>query len=493
MKVILYNFKKRRNSTARPTGGSEYDCILKKDTSVLEPSIELNVGVLTNMSTYNYAYMPDFRRYYYIAWEFRDALWVANCTVDVMATLRGDIGAANLYILRAANAYNSTVVDTNYAITTQTSSEVFDGTCPWIRYDASSAGGSTGGFYVIGIVGAGDNGAVTYYGMDKLYFQQFCKKLYHTTDWLNIDWEEVVGLSEQILKTLVNPAQYIVSAKWFPLDVYGAGIPITDTVKIGWWDLKQQCYIVNFPILQYHLGAFQFPRHPQAPSLHGDYLDYKPYSYFYFYTAPFGIIEVDHSDYRHGDSVVNVDVMIDIITGEAELQFRDKFQKMVNKVKVPFAVDVPILQMTIDIGSALGSTVEMASGVLSGAGLIASGLSTVFPHRTVANVTQGTSNIINSITEGIGGNISALNPQSTIVNQQSSYADFINNTWEFRSKHFLVTQLSRENIGQCLCETRNIASLGGFILPAETGCVLGGSKEEGDAARAIMSGGFYYE
>lgn len=493
MKVILYSFKKRRNSTARPGGGTEFDCILKKDTTVSNPAIELNVGVTTNMSGYNYAQIPDFQRYYYVEWEYKDSLWVAHCTVDVMATLKGDIGAANLYILRAANAYNTTIIDSNYAITSQTTSEVKDGMCPWIRYDSSSAGGSTGGFYVVGIAGAGDDGAVTYYGMDKLYFQQFCKKLYNTTDWLNIDWDEVVGISEQVLKALVNPGQYIVSAKWYPLDVYGVGIPMTDTIKFGWWDLRQQCYIVNFPTLLYHLGTVNFPRHPQAPTLHGDYLDYKPYSYFYFYTAPFGIIEIDHSDYRHGDSIVNIDVLIDMITGEAELQFKDKFQKMVKKVKVPFAVDVPILQMTIDIGSALGSSIESFSGVLSGAGQIASGLLSVRPNYMVSSITGGTSQVINSMVDGIGGNISALNPQSSIINQQSSYADFRDNNWEFRSKHFMVSPLSRQNIGQVLAETRNVASLGGYMLPGEVGCVLGGNKEEANEARAIMSGGFYYE
>lgn len=491
MEVILYSFKKRRNSTAVPSGGTSFDCILKKSSTVCNADIELNVGVTTRMSQYNYARIPNFGRYYYVEWEYQDSLWIAHMAVDVMASFRSDIGAANLYILRAANAFNSTITDNFYSITSQITTEVLDGMCPWIRYDAGSAGGSTGGFYVLGIAGGGDNGAITYYGMDKLYFQQFCTKLYNTTDWMKIDWKALVGLTEQVLKTLVNPGQYIVSAKWFPLDVYGQGMKMSGSVKLGWWDIKQQCYIVDFPSLTYHIGTLTFPRHPQAETMHGDFTDFKPYSYYYFYTPPFGIIEVDRSDYRN--NLVSIDVWIDMITGDAELRFNTSFGKAVNNVKVPFAVDVPILQMTVDYGSALGSAVEMYAGQISGAGNVGAGLLSIRPSAIVSQATSGISEIIKSTTGGIGNMVSALNPRGSIINQQSSYMDFINNNWEFRSKHYLLSPLSRENVGQCLCETRNVASLGGYMLPEEVSFVMGGSLKEQIEVRNIMSGGFYYE
>lgn len=488
MEVVLYsNFKKRRNSTKQPGEGVVYDCILKEATSALKPTIEINVGIVTNMTAYNYAYIPDFSRYYYVDWDYHDGLWSANCTVDAMATYRQDIGAANLYLLRAGNAYNSTIADADYTITSQVTTEVLDGQCPWIRYDEESAGGSTGGLYVIGIAGAGNNGAVTYYGMDKLYFQQFSQKLFNTTTWLGIDWDTVVGLSEQILKALVNPSQYIISAKWYPLDVFGQGIPLTDKVKFGWWEIEQQCYIVNFPSVTFHIGTLAFPRHPQAISEHGDFTDFKPYSYYYFYTEPFGIIELDRSDFR--EETVNVDVWIDMITGEAELRFLRFDQKIVKSVKVPFAVDVPLLQMTVNYLGVASGVMNYYSGSMQGIAQTALSAKS----GNLGGEMSGIANTISNMVGGIANTASALIPQGTVINEQSSYMDFLNNTYEFRAKHYMLSPLSRSNIGQALCETRQVRTVGGFMLPAETGFEMGGTLEEKNEVRSIMEGGFYYE
>lgn len=488
---LFHNFKKRRNSTKQPSGGTSYECVCKDPCDIVNPDIILNVGTTKRMTNYNYAFIGDFERYYYVQWEVANGRWIAHMNCDVMASFKNDIGNANLYIERAANAFNTTIRDSNYAITSQVDTFVLDGTCPWIRYDASSSGGSTGGFYVVGVAGAGNNGAITYYGMDKLYFQQFSAKLYNTTDWLKIDWQALVGLTEQVMKALVNPGQYIVSAKWFPLDVYGAGIPMTDTVKFGWWDIPQQCYIVDFPSLVYHIGTFDFHRHPQAKTQHGDFTDFKPYTYHYFYTPPFGIIDIDRSNYR--DNLMSVDVWIDMITGEAELRFNTSTGKMIKNVKVPFAVDVPLLQLTMDYGSALGSTMTMQAGQLSGLGAAVGAALSKRPSSVATNVAGGISEIINSTVSGIGNTISALNPQAEIINSQSSYMDFINNTYELRSKHYMVSPLSRQNIGQVLADTRNVASLGGYILPAEVAFEMGGCLKEQIETRNIMSGGFYFE
>lgn len=487
MQVTFYNFSKRRNSTAQPSGGATYGCVLKQPSDTYSPDIALNIGVTTNPTAWNYCHIADFNRYYYVEWEYMDSLWIAHCVVDVMASFKGDIGNANLYLLRAANMFNSTIPDTMFAITSQITTEVTDGLCPWIRYNPESAGGSTGGFYVIGIAGAGNSGAITYYGMDKLYFQQFSQKLFNTSTWMGINWDTVIGISEQILKTLVNPAQYIVSAKWFPLDVFGQGMSMTNTVKLGWWDIEQQCYIVNFPSLTYHIGTFDFPRHPQAQNQHGDFTDFKPYSYYYFYTEPFGIIELDRSDFR--EDIVNIDVWIDMITGEAELRFLRIDQKIVKMVKVPFAVEVPLLQMTVNPLGTAGSIMDYYSGTIQGLAQTALGLKS----GSATGAVNGINNTVNSSISGIGNTISSLIPQGSIINSQSSYMDFIENRYEFRAKHFLVSPLSRENMGQTLCQTMNVASLGGYMLPAEVGFKMNGSLREQNEARAIMSGGFYYE
>ena len=64
IKVKLWSFTKRENSTKIPTGtATEFDCVLKDDTSIVNPTIELSAN---NLTSYNYAQISDFGRYYFI-------------------------------------------------------------------------------------------------------------------------------------------------------------------------------------------------------------------------------------------------------------------------------------------------------------------------------------------------------------------------------------------------------------------------------------------
>ena len=68
MIVNFYSgFAKKRNSTARPTGtATPLNMQLKKDTSVLNPILEINVSSLSpfNPMKFTYAVIPDFQHYY---------------------------------------------------------------------------------------------------------------------------------------------------------------------------------------------------------------------------------------------------------------------------------------------------------------------------------------------------------------------------------------------------------------------------------------------
>ena len=66
MEVRLYTFSKKSNSTKQPQGQpvAAPDCKLKENTSIMNPSIIITG--LDSWTTVNYAYIPDFRRYYFV-------------------------------------------------------------------------------------------------------------------------------------------------------------------------------------------------------------------------------------------------------------------------------------------------------------------------------------------------------------------------------------------------------------------------------------------
>ena len=67
MQVNLYTFSKRENSTKQPTASTAtaFTCVLKDASGVLAPTIKLD-PTIGNPRSYNYAYIADFGRYYYV-------------------------------------------------------------------------------------------------------------------------------------------------------------------------------------------------------------------------------------------------------------------------------------------------------------------------------------------------------------------------------------------------------------------------------------------
>ena len=87
--------------------GTSYDCVLKADTSVLTPTIILcDTGV--NLKGYNYMYIADFGRYYFIddIVTKNNDVWEVSGHVDVLETYKSQILANTAVIKRQEKQYN---------------------------------------------------------------------------------------------------------------------------------------------------------------------------------------------------------------------------------------------------------------------------------------------------------------------------------------------------------------------------------------------------
>lgn len=78
---------------------------LREKCDMINPSVLIeNAGVITA----NYAYIPDFKRYYYITkiTSERQGLWRIDMHVDVRMSFREQILANTAIVERASNYYN---------------------------------------------------------------------------------------------------------------------------------------------------------------------------------------------------------------------------------------------------------------------------------------------------------------------------------------------------------------------------------------------------
>lgn len=117
MQCKFYYLNKRKNSTKKPADGSElatYTVKLKSSCSSLTPTIELRLPLSSNPYGWNYAYLSDFSKYYFISdytWN-TEGWWEISLKLDVLASHVVAIKAGTYFIKYAQTAFNKWIVDT---------------------------------------------------------------------------------------------------------------------------------------------------------------------------------------------------------------------------------------------------------------------------------------------------------------------------------------------------------------------------------------------
>lgn len=89
------------------TGGHTIsDVLLKRDTSILRPVLLVNS--VQDIYTFNYMYISEFGRYYFIddIRSVHDNLWEISAHVDVLETYKTQILSNTAVLRRQANKYN---------------------------------------------------------------------------------------------------------------------------------------------------------------------------------------------------------------------------------------------------------------------------------------------------------------------------------------------------------------------------------------------------
>ena len=118
---------------------------LRNQTSVLTPSIRIESA--DNISGYNYCYIPEFGRYYYIAdiTSIRTNFWVINLRCDVLMSYSAQIKALTPIIEREEIGFKSELIDSDIPIDVNKKVEKYyfpNGFTKDIQYVLTTAGGA---------------------------------------------------------------------------------------------------------------------------------------------------------------------------------------------------------------------------------------------------------------------------------------------------------------------------------------------------------------
>lgn len=486
MLVRFYNFAKKTNSTAQPSGSplAEFDCILKDDCSVLSPVIALEAGLISRPA-FNYAYIPDFQRYYFINdWTFSRRLWGCSMTVDTLASWKTEIGSKSLYILRSSAQSNGRIVDSKYPSLCQPSSYIDDiGTV----YEEYTPQGSdtpqqyaranyfsrtlTQGYYYFGVVGANGTGT-TWYCMSPGSFNTLVQALYA------YDPNDMPSWDVGVRKQLANPMQYIVACYWLPTDILGLTFE-TKTINFGLYPVQVNTCAEVDPvkdIRRYH-ADFPIRKHPQA-STRGLYLNQGPFTNYKIVMAPWGSFDLD-STLMIDDQTATANWYIDYTTGIADLTIKVTNSYMVH-TSTMLGIPIRLTQMTVDNLAGASQIVEGVMGM--GAALM------------TGNILGAVGGVAAATLGGFQNSIASKKPSVNTMGGGGNFVPFNSFVPKIYSDFYRIADEYNAEIGRPLCTVSTPATLGGYMIAQHGDMAIAmAMADEIDMINGYLTGGFFYE
>lgn len=486
MLCTFYTINKRTNSTALPQGGQQYNIDLKDACSMIAPVIKLAVGI-TNLSAFNYCYLPDFNRYYFIRdWSYDRSLWFATLSEDVLATWRDRIGSSTQYILRSSAVYDGNVIDTLYP--TKAGMTYTKNNAPRIFDDAIG-----GGTYILSTVSqASGFGCSTYWALGATAFEKLRKALLSNVDYLDIDASEI---SEGLTKALFNPYQYLISCHWCPFIIDPGGAYSTDSISVGWWWLSldgSEGFILDSNTDVYTITSnVSIPKHPQAAQ-RGNYLNLSPYSTYSLYYPPFGEIEIDPGAIINANTLW-IKTVVDAYTGQGYLYVStdEAGSNVVAVRQAQIGVQIPLAQISYDTIDSVGELVSTGVKAIYGA---AKGIAD--NASEIVGLLTGKETDVGSVATDVASNIGDAAASNLVKSQYKGGAGSVAvySTEPYILGQFMqIVDEDNDDRGRPLCQMRQISSIPGYIMVADPDVFLPATQAEIDTVKRYMASGFFFE
>lgn len=491
MNIELFTFNKRENSTKRPAvPGAVYNCVLKKDTSVVSPEILIDFSDqdAPQPHLYNYAYIPDFGRYYFIADQrcIHGLLWVYSLTCDILATYKTDITASTLYLTRCSTQYDGDIVDTYYPVQTSFTAGGTAVASPWANPLSGFISISTGCF-ILGIVAkstgssANTYGSIQYYALPQAALYDLCDKLLDDSLLANFNVQDA---SLALQKAIVDPLSFIKSCIWCPISYTSITQTEDQTLSVWDWTLQnvRNKRIVDDPPYRILTGyQIQIPKHPQAAT-RGNYLNVALYTEYSLDLPPFGYVQLDTTKLAN-NTHINFRYIYDLITGVCTVivYANDGGQHNVNdpvltRLKTQVGVPIQLSQVTKDYLNGVTNTVGGIAGFVTNAlagnlgGAIQSGIS------------------------AIGSAANASRPMPSSVGSSGGFSD-LHGGCVLHHIFYDPAPEDLDHVGRPLCQNVAMASMaaGSYCIAMDGDVSIAGTAGEQQSLKAYLEGGFYYE
>lgn len=493
---LVKQFAKKENSTKRPPTGSltlGLSGVLKEPCSIMTPVVQIERLPLDAMPfEYTYALWVEAGRFYFIEdWVWANGLWEVHMKEDVLATFKNEIGSSTEYVLRTDSTtdFNGEITDTTYPATTDIVTNTLS--LPNIFTTDLSVG-----CYIVGIISGGNSqavGAISYFAMTSTEFGALKNKLFSNDNLVIMGiidsggQQLVQDLSQEVLKTLYNPYQYIVSCMWFPFGKSAiTSTTSVSSIKIGWWNYPLTGSLLYAQTLELGNEIIGFDHHPQYSR--GTYLDHAPYTRRTL-VGRFGTVPIDSAYFKYGNKCY-ISYIIDLITGQCitKIAIRDSLsenpglEKLIAERQFLLGVPIQIAQVGTDYLGTAVSAISSAGSVLQGAGqgLLTGGIAGAI----AGGIVNGANGLYNTLQSAM--------PQVETGGTNGSFLSPVNNTHMIEQFYKIVDE-DITHRGRPLCELRQLNTLSGFILCAEGEIDISCYDNERKEVSKYLTTGFFWE
>lgn len=338
MDVIFYNHSKRINSTKLPTDGVTISCALKDACSVISPILEIKTATKPN---YNYAYISDFGRYYYVTEPIYDkGIWNCTLSVDVLTSWLSEIKSTQAQVLFSSSLYDLDVIDNRVASigTYRRDSNTAD-----FMGTLSGQNVTPDGTFAINALSNTSiwaTGATTTYFMTFQQMQLFARELVSPSVW------------EGLKQFFNNPMDGIIECYYIPLDISKyIDLTVDGAVQIGDYTFPsataKKAISTNFALKSYTTSI-------DIPWLYDDFRRLAPYTELTMF-VPFCGAKPINPEMVYNIDLLFIDYSVDIVTGNVQAIVYNK-EEVLEEFSGNCKITLPIGQTQSRTESVIGAT-----------------------------------------------------------------------------------------------------------------------------------------
>lgn len=508
MNIVFYKFSKKPNSTKIPEGTVDHivvSCSLKAACSLTSPVITIGKTTAGDGAAalgFNYAYIADFHRYYFVKdWVADGNLWTVYLDEDVLASWKTSIGEESLYIKRSSDLsvwdqYISDAIYPTKAIPTTSNAAI---TRPWA--------GSTG-CYVIGVTCSPplgidfglQVGSTSYFVVDEATMTAIAKTLM-SESWAESEISANIDMST--FKAIFNPLQYIQSIMYYPYTVANNGFG--GSFYCGWYKVYDDSSHRVLGVAD-HLYAFNttltLPKHPDASS-RGAYLNGAPYTEYVISAPPFGTIALDASKCM-GLSSIYLVTTVDQLTGIASLFIYSDSSQGVLLATAHGQVGIPVTlnQIAVDHSAEALNNKSMAYTAINGVIGIAGGAASAASAASVGNYAGAAAGLTDAVQAAMStdlaldnGIYNGLKLSAGHMSSAGSTGSFLYlaKVWRLDATFHRPVSEDILQYGRPVYATHQIKTLSGYIQVLHGDIACNATDSEKLAIKSILESGFYYE